>query len=56
MAGKPTLRCREISKITDKMTDEAIDLYEAGEMSRFWAAIESLSLLQEVKVGVCDIE
>ena len=56
MASEDTVRCREISKITDEITDEAIALYEMDEMSRFWAAIESLSLLQEVKVGVCDIE
>ena len=56
MANETTVRCRKISKITDDLVDEALELYKDGETSRFWAAIESLSLLQEVKWGVCDIE
>ena len=56
MARKNTSRCRKISEITDKMTDEAIKFYDKGELSRFWAAVESLNLLLEVEMGVCELE
>ena len=56
MDGKKDLHCRRISEITDNLTDEAIRLYDEGKMEDFWASLESLNLLMDIKKGVCDIE
>ena len=56
MAGKATVRCREISKITDTLTDKAIELYEEGKMVAFWDAVNALDVLTDVQDKVCNLE
>lgn len=56
MAGKSKLKCSKISEITDKVTDEAIKLYDEGKLDRFWAALDVLDLLLDVEARVCERE
>jgi len=56
MAEKTTLQCRKISKITDTLLNEAIELYNDGEMVSFWDAVNALDVLTEVQSKVCYIE
>ena len=55
MAGKTTLRCREISKIADTLTDKAIEFYNDGDIEDFWDAIAALDVLTDVQAKVCNV-
>ena len=52
----PRNQCKRLEKIASEFTDKAIKLYDQGNMTEFWGAIEALDLLQSVKAGVCEIE
>jgi len=56
LARKTKLRCREISKIADTLTDKAIEFYNDGDIEDFWDAITSLDVLTEVQAKVCNLE
>jgi len=56
LAGKTTVRCRKISKITDTLTDKAIEFYDEGKMEAFWDAVAALDVLTDVQAKVCEIE
>ena len=56
MAPKDTPRCLKITKIADDLTDNAIELYNDGEMVAFWDAVNALDILTDVQSKVCNME
>lgn len=56
MVKKTSKRCREFSRITEALTDNAIELYKENKMVDFWDAIDALDLLTSVQEKLCYIE
>jgi len=50
------VRCRKISKITDTLTDKALEFYDEGKMVDFWDAVNALDVLTDVQGKVCNVK